>query len=117
MVNKTFKRNAILTFKCSFCGTELNSNDTFVVSAEKKHFCIKINPGHPPIKDCMEDYRNKLKEDHVRNERIRQETEDNNRKEKEKIRQEKIKAIPALEEKVREFKLFQQQRRLINATK
>ena len=117
MVNKTFKRKAILTFKCNFCGTELNSNDTFVVSAERKYFCIEINPGHPPIKDCMEGYRNKIKENHVRNERIRKETEDNNIKEKEKISKEKIKAIPDLEAKVREFKLFQQQRRLINAIK
>lgn len=120
MVNKTFKRKAILTFKCSFCGTELNSNDTFVVSAEKKHFCIEINPGHPPIKDCMEDYRNKLKEDHVRNERLRKEAEDNYRQEKDnqvrkeiEIRKEKIKAIPALEAKVKEFKEFQKQRRLL----
>ena len=113
MVNKTFKRKAILTFKCSFCGTELNSNDTFVVSAEKKHFCIKINPGHPPIKDCMEDYRNKLKEDYVRNERLRKEAEDRKKQEEEKFRQEKIKAIPSLEAKVKEFKEFQKQRRLL----
>ena len=114
MVNKTFKRKAILTFKCNFCGTELNSNDTFVVSAERKHFCIEINPGHPPIKDCMEDYRNKIKEDHVRNERLRQEAAIKEKQEQEKIRQEKIKAIPALEKKVQEFKQFQQQRRLQN---
>jgi len=114
MLNNAPKRKRILTFKCSFCGTQLDSNDTFVVTAEYKRFCIKINPGHPPIKDCMEDYRNKIKEDHVRNERLRQEAALKEKQEQEKIRQEKIKAIPALEKKVQEFKQFQKQRRLQN---
>ena len=114
MSNNAAKRKRVLTFKCSFCGTQLDSNDTFVVTAEYKHFCIKINPGHPPIKDCMEDYRNKIKEDHVWNERLRQEAAIKEKQEQEKIRQEKIKAIPALEKKVQEFKQFQQQRKLQN---
>lgn len=114
MINTAAKRVRLHTFKCSFCGTQLDSNDTFVVSAEYKHFCIKINPGHPPIKDCMEDYRNKIKQDHVRNELLRQEAATKEKQEQEKIKQEKIKAIPALEKKVQEFKQFQQQRRTQN---
>ena len=89
MSNNAAKRKRVLTFKCSFCGTQLDSNDTFVVTAEYKHFCIKINPGHPPIKDCMEDYRNKIKEDHVRNERLRQEAAIKEKQEQERLKRKK----------------------------
>jgi hypothetical protein len=117
MFSKAAKPKRIFTFKCFFCGTQLNSNDTFVVTADYKHFCIKINPGHPPIKDCMEDYRNKIKQHNVRKELLRQEAVLKEKQEQEKIKQEKIKAIPSLEKKVQEFKQFQKQQRLQNEKK
>ena len=47
-----------MAVKCNYCGS---TTDTFVVNAEHLIFCRNQKPGHPAIKDCMEDYLNEEK--------------------------------------------------------
>ena len=47
-----------MAVKCNYCGS---TTDTFVVNAEHLIFCRNQKPGHPAIKDCMQDYLDDLK--------------------------------------------------------
>ena len=38
---------------CDYCGSK---TETFVVNLEHKRFCRIQTPGHPPEKDCLDNY-------------------------------------------------------------
>ena len=48
----------VMAYKCDWCN---NITEIFVINAEYKHFCRYQTPGHPPTKDCMQDYLDDLK--------------------------------------------------------
>jgi len=98
------ENNRILYFKCDYCKTELNSRDTFVVNAENKHFCIKINPGHPPIKDCMSSYLEKIKAENRRLEDLQKQKQEQAQKELEEAKAKRRLEIPRMEEKLKELR-------------
>lgn len=106
MITKASKRKAIFTFKCCFCDEQLDSNDTFVVTAEYKHFCIIINPGHPPIKDCWSDYRNKIKQNQIV--RIQQHIDQEIKNKEEAIiqKEKRLKEIPIMEKNLQSLKQY-----------
>ena len=47
-----------MAYQCDWCN---NITESFVINAEYKHFCRYQTPGHPPTKDCMQDYLDDLK--------------------------------------------------------
>ena len=53
---------SVMTYKCDWCN---NTTESFVVNAEYKHFCRYQTPGHPPTKDCMQDYLDNLKKNPI----------------------------------------------------
>ena len=53
---------SVMAYKCDWCS---NTTESFVVNAEYKHFCRYQTPGHPPTKDCMQDYLDNLKKNPI----------------------------------------------------
>jgi len=94
------KRTRIIAPKCDWCGEH---NQYFVATANKKIFCREQYIGQEPIKDCHTQYLNHLKEQHVLKQRLQQEEQIRLQKEKEERQKEKIKAAPALNEKLKEL--------------
>ena len=62
---KFMKKKKIFARKCDWCKSEIilngPDNDSYVVTAEWKYFCINQTPGKPAEKDCMADYLNNIK--------------------------------------------------------
>ena len=53
---------SVMAYQCDWCS---NTTESFVVNGEHKHFCLYQTPGHPPIKDCMQEYLDDLKKNPI----------------------------------------------------
>ena len=99
------RKKRIFVNYCNWCKRELilngDNSDSYVVTAERKYFCIIQTPGKPAERDCMSDYLNnerKILNDKISNEaKLKEEKEKKEKEEEKKIEAFRPIAIQKLE--------------------
>ena len=64
------RKKPVFIRQCDWCGTDLQTNepnsDSYVMTVDHKIFCKIHTPGKEPFKDCLEDYAEDRRKNHVR---------------------------------------------------
>merc|ERR1711904_582741 len=69
-INMKRRKKPVFIRQCDWCGTDLQTNepnsDSYVMTVDHKIFCKIHTPGKEPFKDCLEDYAEDRRKNHVR---------------------------------------------------